>query len=152
MANDDCVVYLQAKIIGSGKDHLSTLGFMDPEDIRNKILLSKFTKEETRIAIDEVCTLGLLDLYYKVPCSNCGQDSYILEKDFVEKSKASEITQVGFCCRHCQNFEKAGRPLEKVYAINQSYLGGFEGSDPYSVSPLKRFFTSILRRIKGNNG
>lgn len=144
---NEAIPYLHAKLVTAAPTHLSNLGLMSREDVREKVLVNKFSVKETHAAIDHCVNNGVMDKYYIVPCRHCGQKSHILESDPASDTKLSEITSVGYSCRHCQEFQKAVKPVTQRFAIAQSVLtdGTDDGEyEPAFVAWLKSLINFLL--------
>ena len=136
---NEATPYLHAKLVTAAKEHFSALGLMTKEDIREQILVNKFSVRETELAVNHCVGAGALELYYVPVCKHCGGKSVIQEHDPSSESKLKEITGTGYTCRHCVEFQKAVTPVVTRYAIAHELLGGPE--EDYDLGPglWKRF-------------
>jgi len=155
MRSNECTVFLHAKIVTGKKGGFDNLGLLDQEGVRIHLLNANFSKQDTSVAISDCVNIGVLDLYYKINCSSCGQDSLIMETDAGQKSKASEILANGYCCRHCKEFVRAPKPIIQRYAVSQKYIGGYEAPDErpeWGIPILNKLVSKFFRLFRGKDG
>jgi hypothetical protein len=118
--------------VTAGK-HFSDLGLMSKEDIRKEILLGKFSVREAEHAVNHCVTAGVLEMYYIPICNVCNGKSHIMETDPPADKVLKEITQTGFACRHCMEWQQAEKPVPYAYALPQRYMGEVE--EEYDLGP-----------------
>lgn len=124
--DETCAAYLYSKIDLYAKSKYNNLGFITDEDIRKDILNANFKNYEVQNAITFCLNQEKLDLYYKIQCPNCNEDSHILEREYSENSTFKRLKKDGFLCDYCnerhdiKNKDKID--IERKYCISHKEL------------------------------
>lgn len=120
MSKNDAWFWLKFKVL-EYTETCDDLGFMDVEDIRNKILKNKFSKKETILAIREAVKDNILSLYYKIKCPNCTQVNLFKEENIEDKKTKKSLVDK-FVCKHCSKTYESINIDDKKFCVDNRHL------------------------------
>lgn len=117
-------IVLEHKIKIHAHDKYSSYGFLTEREIGD-LFLGKFSREDTKNALDLAAKEGLLEVYYRKSCHKCHTDNYHQEIDNEKKESLHDIVDFGMTCRNCDHKINVGNwhsEVDTLYTIPQHLM------------------------------